>query len=112
MRTWCLTKSSWIGTFFYMKRSAGISVPLISRQVFDKKLVLYHSLYGYDVLELLDLMADNVSLTTGEIDQKKLEQAIMKNRGRPSRKQQKGRSSSRKPITPLQYTKAEWFFRK
>jgi replication initiation and membrane attachment protein len=30
------------------------------------------------VLELLDLMADNVSLTTGEVDQKKLEQAIMK----------------------------------
>ena len=45
---------------------------------FRQKLVLYHSLYGYDVLELLDLMADNVSLTTGEVDQKKLELAIMK----------------------------------
>lgn len=43
---------------------------------FKQKLLMYHALYGYDVLELLDLMADHVSLTTGEVDQKRLEQAV------------------------------------
>lgn len=44
---------------------------------FRQKLLLYHSLYGYDVIELLDLMADSVSLTTGKIDQKALEQLVL-----------------------------------
>ena len=44
---------------------------------FRQKLLLYHSLYGYDVMELLDLMTDSVSLTTGKIDQKALEQLIL-----------------------------------
>lgn len=45
---------------------------------FKQKLLMYHALYGYDVLELLDLMADHVSLTTGEVDQKRLEQAVIR----------------------------------
>lgn len=47
-------------------------------EAFKQKLLMYHALYGYDVLELLDLMADNVSLTTGEVDQKRLEQAVIR----------------------------------
>lgn len=65
---------------------------------FKQKLLMYHALYGYDVLELLDLMADNVSLTTGEIDQKRLEQAVR----RKSRQTFNKKTSSEDPETESQ----------
>ena len=50
----------------------------ISIKIFGKNYSYNHSLYGYDVMELLDLMTDSVSLTTGKkIDQKALEQLIL-----------------------------------
>lgn len=45
---------------------------------FRKKLTLYHNLYGYDVLELLDMLGDTVSLADGMIDQKALEKLVLK----------------------------------
>jgi replication initiation and membrane attachment protein len=68
-------------------------------KAFRQKLVLYHSLYGYDVMELLDLLADHVSLTTGKIDQKALDQSVLqKARTRFTKSTEKHDSSSEEEI--------------
>lgn len=38
-----------------------------------RKLALFHSLYGYDELALVDILAQSVNFSTGEIDEKVLE---------------------------------------
>lgn len=45
---------------------------------FKKKLLFYQNMYGYDEVELVNLMAEVVSLIDGQVDSKKLEQAIMR----------------------------------
>lgn len=39
-----------------------------------RKLAIYHSLYGYDEFKLIDLLTQSVQYSTGEIDEKILEQ--------------------------------------
>lgn len=47
-------------------------------EAFKKQLVLYHLLYGYDELTLVQSMLETVSLSDGMVDQKKLEKAMLK----------------------------------
>lgn len=42
-----------------------------------EKLTLYHELYGYDEMKLVELMAGVVSLTDGSIDEKALEKTVI-----------------------------------
>lgn len=79
-----------------------------------QKLALYHQLYGYSPLELVDVLGEAVSLDTGVIDVKRLESRILAQSRPVAVKQPEERFSGdaliRRKNSLLQqgYTEADW----
>lgn len=81
-----------------------------------KSLLLYHELFGYDELQLTNLMAEAVALTDGVIDQRKLKNIVYKQSQHllPDKKQtnqnyQSDEQIRRKNILLAQgFTQADW----